>query len=416
MNRLLAVSWEMPPLSGPRAVQVTRTLLHLAPLGWASTVVCFGPRSARYNSDFTIDPERLSGGDVRLVRVASPEEWFPVRALWRICPPLKHLPDEKRVWLGRALAAARRELTADRFSALVSFGQPWSDHLVALRLRRETAIPWIAHFSDPWVGNPYARLAAWQRRVWERMERDVVAAADRVVFLNQQTADHTMRRYPPEWRAKMAIVPQGFDAAIAAPPGRTSGPLRIVYTGRFYDGIRTPQPLIDALSRLTPASLAGRLIVDVYGRPFAPYARRAKAAGLGDIVRFHGRVPPDAAARATADADVLLVIDGPSDGASLFLPSKLVDYLPLGAPILGITPTEGAAADLIRDAGYPVVDPRDVPGIARAVEALLAAHAAGTLTASARHRDAARRYDIRETTKLFARVLDELAPGRAGAA
>ena len=29
VKRLLAISWEMPPLSGPRAVQVTRTLVAL---------------------------------------------------------------------------------------------------------------------------------------------------------------------------------------------------------------------------------------------------------------------------------------------------------------------------------------------------------------------------------------------------
>ncbi len=50
-KRLLAISWDMPPLSGPRAVQVSRTLKQLVPLGWESSVVCFGPRSPRYNQD-----------------------------------------------------------------------------------------------------------------------------------------------------------------------------------------------------------------------------------------------------------------------------------------------------------------------------------------------------------------------------
>jgi len=34
VNRLLAICWDMPPLSGPRAVQVSRTVKHLVPLGW----------------------------------------------------------------------------------------------------------------------------------------------------------------------------------------------------------------------------------------------------------------------------------------------------------------------------------------------------------------------------------------------
>src|SRR4051812_4008837 len=156
MKELLAISWEMPPLSGPRAVQVTRTLLALVAHGWRSRVVCFGPRSNRYNQDFRVSPEDESGGAVQRIPVRSLEETLPVRALWRIAPPLKRMPDEKRVWIGAATAAARAAVGERRPDAVVSFAQPWSDHLIGLALHRETRIPWVAHFSDPWVDSPYA--------------------------------------------------------------------------------------------------------------------------------------------------------------------------------------------------------------------------------------------------------------------
>src|SRR5262245_19911133 len=218
MSRLLAISWEMPPLSGPRAVQVSRLLRQLALLDWQSTVIGFGPRSTRYNQDYVIDLEAESGGAIELVRVPSPEEWFAVRALWRICPPVKRLPDEKRVWIGRAVDAARVALERRPCDAIVSFGQPWSDHLVALRLVRRFAIPWVAHFSDPWAGSPYARGGAWHRRINDRMERDVISTAARIVFQNAETAEHTMRQYPSEWRAKVAVIPQGFDPRLVPGP------------------------------------------------------------------------------------------------------------------------------------------------------------------------------------------------------
>ncbi len=106
-KRLLAICWDMPPLSGPRAVQVSRSLKHLVPLGWESSVVCFGPRSSRYNQDADL-AERLRTPDgVTLVPVPSLEERALFRALWRIVPPLKLLPDEKWVWIGAAARAAR---------------------------------------------------------------------------------------------------------------------------------------------------------------------------------------------------------------------------------------------------------------------------------------------------------------------
>ena len=119
-RRLLAVSWEMPPLSGPRAVQVSRLLKHLVPLGWRSWVVCFGPHSSRYNQDHDLAMDLESPGDVTLVRVPSLEERFFFRALWRVCPPIKQLPDEKWVWIRAASAAARRLAAEARFDVLES--------------------------------------------------------------------------------------------------------------------------------------------------------------------------------------------------------------------------------------------------------------------------------------------------------
>src|SRR5256885_15345969 len=106
-RRLLAVSWEMPPLSGPRALQVSRTLNQIVSFGWESSVVCFGPRSTRYNQDHVLANRLRADSGVTLVPVPSLEERFIVRALWRIAPTLKAMPDEKWVWIRAAVRAAR---------------------------------------------------------------------------------------------------------------------------------------------------------------------------------------------------------------------------------------------------------------------------------------------------------------------
>ena len=207
----------MPPLSGPRAVQVTRSLTQLATLGWQSRVVCFGARSNRYQQDYTMSPEAESGGAVRLIQVPSPEEWFLVRALWRVCPPLKRLPDEKRVWIRRGAdgGSTRPDRAAGRpagqlRAALV--GSPdWPAAApgdAACRGSRTFRIRgWTARTST---------APAWQRRIWSRMERDVIAEATRIVFVNEQTADRVMAKYPAEWRARARVVPQGFDPRVRA--------------------------------------------------------------------------------------------------------------------------------------------------------------------------------------------------------
>jgi glycosyltransferase involved in cell wall biosynthesis len=413
VKQLLAICWEMPPLSGPRAVQVTRTLAALPEHGWSSRVICFGPTSNRYNQDHHVSLEQLSGGQASLIRVASPEEWLFFRSLWRVAPPLKRFPDEKRVWMPAALRAARREVAAARPDAIVSFAQPWSDHLIALQLRREFGLPWVAHFSDPWVDSPYFPHHGLVRQRAEAWERDVISQATRVIFVNSHTRDRVMAKYPPSWKTKSDVIPQTFEGELA--PGRPSGsgPMRIVYTGRFYDGIRTPEALLTAVAQLNGQSpLTGKIEIEFVGGDMASYARQASRLGLDAVVRFAGRVSPAQARERAASADVLLVIDAPGPDGSLFLPSKLVDYLPLRRPILGLTPAIGPSAEVIRELSYALVEPDDVRGIAAALAALLKSHDAGRLVPSLQHDSVAARFTIAKTTRTFARVLDQAVAAR----
>ncbi len=409
-KRVLAISWDMPPLSGPRAVQVSRTLTQLVPLGWESTVVCFGPRSQRYQQDPELASRLLPPTGVTLVRVPSLEERWLFRALWRLVPPIKQLPDEKRVWIAPASRAAR-QLAAERsFDVLVSFAQPWSDHLIGLRVHRATGLPWVAHFSDPWVDSPYLRGRPWQQWIWRRMESDVIRHATAVVFVNAQTADRVMQKYPGAWRSKAHVVPHGFDSAsgLTAAPA-DAGPLHLVHTGRFYEGIRTPEPLIRALATLARRrALASELRVTFAGTPVPAYQRLADRLGLSSVIMFRGRVPFLESARLAASADVVMVIDAPADN-NLFLPSKLIDYLPLNKPILGLTPHAGATADVLRALDQPVVEPDDEAGIAAAIEALIARKQRGHLVVPATYQAVAAQYDSRATTRVFADILERCA-------
>lgn len=406
-RRLLAINWEMPPLSGPRAVQVSRTLKYLVPLGWKSSVVCFGPRSSRYNQDLPLAARLRAPDDVALVPVPSLEERVFFRALWRVAPPIKLLPDEKWVWIRAATRAALRLAAEQRFTALVSFGQPWSDHLIGLRVHRATGMPWVAHFSDPWVVSPYLRGRTWQRHIWQRMEAAVVQNANALVFVNSQTAERTMERYPASLRVKVHVVPHGFDPAEPAVPTTPAegAPLTIVYTGRFYEGIRTPEPLLRALARLAARRpIARELRVLFVGTVVPAHRQLASVLGLDGLVEFSGRLSFADSARRAAAADVLLVVDAPAS-ENLFLSSKLIDYLPAGKPILALTPLRGATADLIRSLGYPVTPPDDEAAIASAIDTLLDAQRQGRLHVSEQHATVAQQYDIRRTTAAFAEIL-----------
>jgi glycosyltransferase involved in cell wall biosynthesis len=407
MNRVLAVSWEMPPMYGPRASQVAATLAELAARGWQPSVVCLDPRRGgpHWPDGAAVEPPP----GVELIRVPSPEESLAWRVASRLVPIVRRFPDEKRVWVRRAAAVARETIARHTFSGMITFAQPWSDHLIGLSVRRRQRLPWVAHFSDPWVDSPYLRGPAWLQRIWRRMERSVVAEADAVVFVTEETANLVMRKYPDAWRRKVAIVPHGFDprpAADGAGADRRPGPLRIVYTGRFYRGLRTPLALFRAVAELNrDEPLEATLEILCMGPHVQEFRRDVNALGLDGIVRLEGRRPKNEADRAAADADVLLVVEAPTQGPSVFLPSKLVDYLAFAKPVLGLTPTDGASARLLDRLGCPHVAPDDVRAIRSAVASLLEQWRTGTLRVSAAFHAVAGEFSIRRTTAQLDNVL-----------
>ncbi len=393
---------------GPRATQVARTLGALVPLGWQPTVVCLDPRRGGPNWPDAVDADLPSG--VETIRVKSPEEWTLVRALWRLMPALRDRPDSKWVWIGRAADAAIAAQARRPFDGLVTFAQPWSNHLAGLRVHRATGLPWVAHFSDPWIDSPYWKGSVAKRRRAAALEEEVIREATAVVFVTEEAANLVMSKYPAEWRQKAAVVPHGFIAPGRKGADRANGegrpPLRLVYTGRFYEGLRTPTTLLRAIAAIHgDDDLRGRFELTCVGPFVTGHAAEARALGIERLVQFKDKVPRADAEAIAASADVLVVIDAPLDGASPFLPSKLVDYLPLRKPILGITPCEGASATLIRRLGGVVAAPDDEAGIGVALRDLLRRWREGTLGVGPEFDRVAASYDIRHTTAAFSDVL-----------
>ena len=123
------------------------------------------------------------------------------------------------------------------------------------------------------------------------------------------------------------------------------------HVGNFY-APRTPQALIEALARLheeQPDVLAG-VRVELIGQIRPALDHRALGAALpGNLLTVHAPVDYLESLRLMQDADLLLVVDAPSEH-SVFLPSKLIDYLGAGKPIVALSPP-GASAGPGRQPG-----------------------------------------------------------------
>ncbi|RLJ67994.1 glycosyltransferase [Sulfurisoma sediminicola] len=418
-GKLLALAWMMPPLVFPRSLQVSRLLRALHRRDWRSRVVTVVPAAEPYAAQDARLAE-IYRDSYDLEHVEPREEVEPSelwrRACWRYWPPQEPVTPDN--WVRRSLAVLRRDVRALRPDVFVSFAQPWIDHVVGLQLKRKfPRLPWVAHFSDPWVDSPYFDVPdpVKRQQAIER-ERAIIEAADAVIFTTTETADLVMAKYPAAWRDKVHVVGHGFDAellsAVAPPP--CSDKFRISHTGNIY-GHREPIALLRALATLaTDGDIRRHLAVEFVGHATPGMREAVEQLGIGDFVSLAPNVPYLESLALGQASDLLLVVDAPAE-RSVFFPSKIVDYLMLRRPILAVTPTVGVTATVLGDLGFPTVDPADEVGLALAVRGAFERWRSGQAAAPLPSDQAIRRFDIGEVAAQFEAVLEfakSIAAGR----
>lgn len=361
-RRILAVTWTMPPLVFPRSLQISRLLKGLAALGWQIDVLTVHPDDVQGTSDqpFATLYERCY--DLHYVRTGENVVVTPLaqRIKRRLRPPANYAEDN---FMRRGLAKAKHLIEENDYSALVTFAQPWVDHMLGLTVKTLfPELPWLAHFSDPWADNPFEDENKPQRLAALRDEAAVISAADAVAFVSQETSALVMRKYDTHMARKSLVVPHAFDPELRdalppypAPPGQ----MRIVYTGSIYPGKRTPDVVLRAIARLNAVpGVRNQVSLDFIGYAPPEYPAMLETLGLFGQVRFLGATGYMTALAAASQSSVLLLIDAAAD-VSVFLPSKIVDYLMFDKPILGLTPVKGASAEFLRHFGHRVAAPDD---------------------------------------------------------
>lgn len=360
---ILAVSFAYPPLAYPRSVQVARLLKHAD----ASTVLfCADEPGARLDPTIEPDAEGRLRACIRVPVARSRTSGIVDRLTFRFAPSIWNrrnlAPDSYGNWKKAVVDCVIEyiERTGFRPDALVTFAQPFTDHLIGIELRSRLNLPWLAHFSDPWVDNPFMPFDAATREINGKLERSVAENADILVFTSPETTDLFYAKYPSSLKEKARVLPQCYDPRSYANEGEArSGAIKIRYLGNFY-GKRTPKPLISALLRLydsCPASLEN-VVFELTGSGDAEEIQRLAGPLTRGIMTVRPSVDYQESLALMTSADGLLIIDAPAE-ISVFLPSKLIDYIGAGRPVLGITP-DGTAAKLIGKLGGLVCHPDDI--------------------------------------------------------
>jgi hypothetical protein len=261
-----------------------------------------------------------------------------------------YFPDDACVWYFPARKKMRQLLENEQFDAVITVSLPFTGHLLGyyfsqrnfLQFGRSDKAPpvWLADIGDPFSfqANPPNNTSLYGKYN-RRLERRILESAQVVTVTTAATRSKYRAEFGAAAVANLNVVPPLFQPPepwkdLPNLPPHTS--ISLAYFGALYRPTRTPDAFLDLLERtfVHRPDLRKRVEIHFYGEVFPEFFTKLEAA---PNVQLHGLCDRKTAWKAMWQTDILLNIGNTTD---FQLPSKAVDYLAAGRPILHLSYVE----------------------------------------------------------------------------
>jgi glycosyltransferase involved in cell wall biosynthesis len=405
--RILLLSQYFPPEVGATQSRMQSFAEYLSARGHQVTVICEFP-----NHPHGVIPESYHG------HLYEDDRSNPYRVLrvWVKANPEKTQKTRMAFYLSYMALAAAMAPVAGRADVVVATSPPLFTGLAGLALARANRAPFVLDVRDLW---PAAAISLSQIpstravQLGERIERLLYRQAAAVTTVTEPFVRHIeaiRRRTPPPALVVNGTLDMFFtierDLDARRELGVSDDSFVVMFAGTL--GIAQALPsVLEAAALLEP----GIEIVFVGDGPVRNTLERKTVARGATNVRFHPQVPLVAMPRLLAAADALLVTLSAHPTFEDFIPSKLIDFMATGRPV--IVAAQGESARIVSEAdGGVTVAPEDPRALAEAIHRLRSDPAeAARLAANAR--EAVRPWLRSEQAALLEDVLFGVSPDGA---
>jgi len=247
-------------------------------------------------------------------------------------------PDFAWTWILNARKAVLLHLEDHSdIDVVISVSHPFSSHVVGSIVKKKyPKVKWIMD-----IGDPFSFLSESQpnnfliyNRLNEFIERKYFSLADFVSVTTQETKSEYVKLFP-ESELKIKVIPPVLSSkarkifGVGLEKSQSNRKvLKLVYLGTLYSGIRHPQKMLKML-----ADVRTLMNIDFEIHFFGPTNDVDISQLTNSYTYFHESVSHDVALKLMMDADMLINI---GNSTKFQLPSKLVEYVCSGTPVLNI--------------------------------------------------------------------------------
>ena len=385
MKRVLIISYYWPPTGGSGVQRWVKFAKYLPSEGW-QPVIYTPENPEQLATDASLEAEIPAEAEIIKTHIIEPYELYkkflrksghskeavevnPVNAqnksfLQKVAMWVRgnlFLPDPRCLWIRPSVSYLKKYLKDHPVDLIVSTGPPQSMHIIGMKLARQTGLPWIADFRDPWTRIFYFKHLSMTRtteRWHKKMEKKVLDAASAVVAVSPlvQQEFQEMTQTPVE------LITNGFDecdfagAACTEAAGGKDKDFIITHTGLFAaDG--NPSVLWETLREkcIKDPVFKDRLKIKLIGKTDRQITESIEAAGLGENLTDMGYQPHDKAVEEQRRASLLILPLRKEPEYKAVLPGKLYEYLASWRPVLGIGQPDGAMSMILNTTKTGVV-------------------------------------------------------------
>jgi glycosyltransferase involved in cell wall biosynthesis len=332
--KILLITHDFEPMQSPEAIRSIKYVKYLNRCGF---------------DVYVLNSKRKKGNIIR-----------------RIMARYDIIPDSCGKWIKPAFKEACEIIEREKIDIILSRSMPIVSHKVVLKIKEKyPEIPWIAEFSDPWTQSPYKKYKfKFGKEKDELDEESIFSKCNKIIATSNRTAKLFEEKYPGTVK-KIKVVLNFYDEEDFNNKNANlmiREKFLIMHTGNFY-GIRTPEYLFKALKKIEEENKDNNIMIILIGN-LGKYNKLVKKYNISQkLLQIRPSVDRKDAIELLKYADAYLLIDAPSEKPSVFLPSKLPEYLYMRKPIIALTP-EGTVKDIIKETKTGIcINPEDIDKI-----------------------------------------------------
>ncbi|MGI6078940.1 MAG: glycosyltransferase [Fastidiosipilaceae bacterium] len=244
-------------------------------------------------------------------------------------------PDASIRWYATAIKEGRNLINEEHFDAIISSSAPYTSHLVAHQLKKESGIPWLADLRDLWTQNHAYKYSRLRKLREKRLEVNTLKLADAITTVSDPWSAKLNKLHKSK---RITTITNGYDPDLMSNGNHLSEEFTITYTGTIYREYQDPEPLFKALHDLIAEDIIdpGEVSVNFYGRNLSFLSKKIEKYNLENIVHLKGLVSREEVVRKQRASQILLLLSWNDPNEKGVIPAKIFEYFTAKRPVLSI--------------------------------------------------------------------------------